>query len=161
MRYWQAIIPTVAAVGLAAPAVAAGEIYVPVAYTDMVLVVIEMKGNAPPQVRRTVRATQVAYYATPSFDFDGVPVRYTETEFEIDCRNGQGRKLHSAAYRDGGDLLGEEIHSEPWAAMPAGTHLGDMRRMSCDGLADHDRVYTNLAAAVGAHGRLVRSASAE
>lgn len=161
MRYWQAILPTMAAAGLSAPALAAGEIYVPVAYTDEVVVVIQMKGAIPPQARRTARASQVAYYATPNFNYEGVPVRYTETEFEIDCESGQGRRLHAAAFRDAGEQLGEDSYTDPWGPMPDGTHLGDMRRMACDGLAEYDKVYTNLASAVGAHRKMVRDASAE
>ena len=158
MRFWQAILPVAAAVAVVPATGAEPDIYVPVAYTENVVVVIQMNGDLPTLPPRSARASQIAYYATPSFDYQGVPVRRTETEFEIDCQSRQIRRLNAAAFRDNGDKLGDESYSEAWAAPAPGTHMADMRRLACEGVGPGDNIYTNLAAAVGAHGKLVRDA---
>ena len=157
MRYWQAILPVVAAVAISPATGAEPDIFVPVAYTENVVVVIQMNGDLPTtQLRTRGRASQIAYYATPDFDYEGVPVRRTETEFDIDCDERQIRKLRSAAFEDDGDKVGEETYGDAWAPVAPGTHMADMHRLVCDGVGPGDKIYTNLFAAVGAHGKLVR-----
>jgi hypothetical protein len=153
MRRWSAIVVTLAAAGLAVPAAAQSKVYVPIAYTDEVFVLIQMPAE-PPQVRGTARASQFAYYAAPSFDFEGVPVRLTETEFEIDCTNGTSRRLHASAYREIDDRVGNETYSEEWAPISAEGALGHMRRLACEGIRPEDAFYTNLNAAVRAYGKM-------
>ena len=156
MRYWQAILPVVAAVALSPAIGAEPDIYIPVAYTDKVVVVIQMNGDLPTTRPRTMaRAVQVAYYAMPSFEYEGVPVRFTETEFEIDCKNLVSRRLHASAYGDDGDRVGREQYSDAWTPVTAANFMGDMRRLACEGVGPVDHIYTNLHAAVGAHEKLV------
>jgi hypothetical protein len=158
MRYWQAILPAVAAAALSPATGVEPDIYVPVAYTDNVVVVIQMNGDLPTTRPRTMaRAWQVAYYATPSFDLEGVPVQFTQTEFEIDCKNRMSRRLSATAFRDNGDRLGRENYSDSWTPITAANYMGDMRRLACEGVGPVDHIYTNLHAAVGAHQRLVEN----
>jgi hypothetical protein len=157
MRHWKAILTLAAAAGLAVPAEASNDVFIPVAYTEHVVVVLKVPPGRP-QRHSIGRVTELSYYQEPSFEFEGVPIQLTETEFEIDCRNFQKRRLHAAAYRDIDEYVGEESYSEDWAPIAAGTHFADMHRIVCDGLGPIDKVYSNLTAAVGAHRKLVRDA---
>jgi hypothetical protein len=157
MRYWQALLPVAAAVAISPAAGAEPDIFIPVAYTESVVVVIQMNGDLPTtQLRKRGRASQVAYYATPSFNYEGVPVQRTETEYDVDCESRQIRRLRASAFREDGDRLGDESYSEAWTPVTPGTHTADIRRLVCEGVGPGDKIYTNLFAAVGAHGKLVR-----
>ena len=156
MRYWQAILPVVATVALSPAIGAEPDIYIPVAYTEKVVVVIQMNGDLPTtRPRNFYRAAQVAYYASPSFEIEGVPVRRTETVFEIDCKARTSRRLHASAFDDDGDRVSREEYSDAWAAITPANYMGDMHRLACEGVGPVDHIYTNLHAAVGAHAKLV------
>ena len=162
MRYWQAILPVAAAAAVTPAFGADPSVYVLVGYTDNMAVVVEVEGGVPLRAARTMaRASQITHYAMPSFDFEGVPVRRTETQFEIDCRNRQSRRLSAAAYRDGGARLGGESYSEEWASFDPDSPMAKISRLACNGLGPDDAVYTNLASAIGAHGKLVADSRAE
>ena len=47
MRYWKALLPVAAAVGLTAPANASDDVYIPVAYTEHVVVVLKVQPLRP------------------------------------------------------------------------------------------------------------------
>jgi hypothetical protein len=149
-----------AAAGISAPATADSNVFVAVGYTDQVVVLVEMTTSLQ-QPRRKTRATQFAYYASPDFSFEGVPIRLTETEFEIDCENSQSRRLRSAAYREIGDRVGNETYSEPWAPMTRGDAMDITRRLVCEGLGPDDVAYDNLNTAVGGLAGLLRNAPAD
>ena len=157
MRLWQAILTISAAAGLTAPAAAQSDVYVPIARTDNVIVLIQMAGEVP-RGRKTTHVSQFAYYFAPGFSFEGVPIRLTETEFEIDCENGTSRRVRASAYRDIGDRVGSESYGDPWGPIPAG--MGDMLRLACEGIGRDDPIYGTLSSAVGAYGRLMGDASA-
>ena len=157
MRQWLAILAVTAAAGISVPAAAQSSIYVPIGHTDAVIVLVQASGKIP-RVHGTTRASQFAYYSTPSFDFDGVPIRLTETEYEIDCENGASRRINASAYRDIGDRVGSESYSEPWGPIPDG--MGDMRRLACEGIGPRDSIYSNLHSAVQGYGRLLREEAA-
>jgi hypothetical protein len=157
VRYWQAILPVLAAAGISAPAAARPGVYVAIAHTDEVIVLIRATGDIP-RVHKTTRASQFAYYTAPGFSFEGVPIRLTETEFEIDCENGASRRIRASAYRDIGDRVGGETYSETWAPIPA--TMAAMRRLDCEGIGPGDSFYDNLHSAVQGYGRLLRDESA-
>ena len=110
--------------------------------------------------RNLRRATQFTYYAMPSFDFAGVPVRMTETEFEIDCAARTTRRLTAKAYREIGDQVGNETYSEAWSDIPAGDHMATMHRLACVGVGNNDITFSNLRSAVTGSLPLLQTAAA-
>ena len=124
------------------------------------ILLVQTKGDLDREPRRT-RVSQFAYYPAPSFNFEGVPIRLTETEFEIDCERGASRRLQASAYRDIGDRIGGETYSEPWAPIEPGDQMATMRRLACKGLGREDAFYTNIRAAITGLSGLLGEARAQ
>ena len=166
MRILHSVLPILAVL---APSVAAADdtdVYVPIAYSDETIVLIKVqedpnRANSALRASRTVRVSQYVYYAEPSFTFENVPVRLTQTEFAIDCARATSRRVESSAYRDLGDRLGRETYSDEWTPIVAGEPMAEMRRLACDGLGTRDAFYTNLRSAIDGLEGLYRAASAE
>ncbi len=70
MRYWQAILPVLAAAGISAPAAAGSDVYVPIAHSPQVFVLLQIPGEMP-QARPVRHASQFADGLEPS-TFTGV-----------------------------------------------------------------------------------------
>ena len=132
----------------------------PIGYTDNMIVLVHTAAEL--RERRNLGAPRSSPdYAMPSFDFADVPVRMTETEFEIDCEarttpppHGEGLSAKSAI------RSATRSTARRASDIPAGDHMATMHRLACVGVGNNDITFSDLRSAVTGSLPLLQTAAA-